>query len=134
MDTNEPSYRDGKNLVDDIDGFDNKVVKCIYEAFISILQLRNKPELPRTYDEQEQRNGDYIFSPAIVDGEQFDSRKDYDNKVTPKDADANGAYHIALKGLLYLKKLSAKKKAQKELSMTVAEWLKFVQNKEYMDK
>ena len=46
---------------------------------------------------------DYIISPVKAnDGTFFDSReetKKEDYAIFPKDADANGAYHIALKGL-----------------------------------
>ncbi|MBO5423037.1 MAG: type V CRISPR-associated protein Cas12a/Cpf1, partial [Fibrobacteraceae bacterium] len=51
---------------------------------------------------------DYIISPVkSEDGTFFDSReegKKEHNATLPKDADANGAYHIALKGLSLLKR------------------------------
>ena len=42
-------------------------------------------------------NEDYILSPILKNGEFFDSRNSKENM--PLDGDANGAYHIALKGL-----------------------------------
>jgi len=48
--------------------------------------------------EKGDKEQDYILSPVADDkGRFFDSRKAGDDM--PKDADANGAYHIAMKGL-----------------------------------
>lgn len=49
---------------------------------------------------------DYLISPVMnAKGEFYDSRKADD--TLPKDADANGAYHIAKKGLMWLKQIKA---------------------------
>jgi CRISPR-associated protein Cpf1 len=138
LEENNIIYKDERNLVTDIDKMGNDIIKGIYYSFRYILQLRNERKL-ESYDEEELRNSDYIFSPAIVDGIQFDSRKDYGSTKYPVDSDANGAYHIALKGLICLKKISEKASAdgyivEKNFDITVAEWLKFIQNKEYIDK
>ena len=45
---------------------------------------------------------DYILSPVLKDGKFFDSRKAQSGM--PVDGDANGAYHIALKGLRLITK------------------------------
>ncbi|MCX7877996.1 MAG: type V CRISPR-associated protein Cas12a/Cpf1 [Ignavibacteria bacterium] len=75
---------------------------------------------------------DYILSPVEPF---FDSRK-ADDKL-PQNADANGAYHIALKGLLLLNRLNEKgpeefektKKSKDGKSQWLphSEWLEFVQ-------
>ena len=75
----------------------------------------------------------------ILTGTFFDSReegKKEHNATLPKDADANGAYHIALKGLSLLKRFDvADEKSLKKFDMKIsnADWFKFVQEKEYKD-
>lgn len=135
---NDISYSDERNLVNDIATMDNTVIKGIYEIFRIILLIRNSRAIDSD-DPQDMRNSDYIYSPAIADGRQFDSRENYEDckRTFPIDADANGAYHIALKGLMYLRKISDKAlndgtMDEKELNITVQEWLRFVQNKEYL--
>ena len=54
----------------------------------------------------------------------------------PRDADANGAYHIALKGLQYILRMRKAEQNGEELDkvkLTVGntQWLEFVQNKAY---
>ncbi len=78
---------------------------------------------------------DFILSPVADDkGVFFDSR-DYENMENPplpQDADANGAYHIALKGLWVVKQIqhSESDKLDKvKLAITNKEWLNFAQNK-----
>lgn len=95
--------------------------------FKLILQMRNSNA--RTEE-------DYIISPVKApDGTFFDSREESRNeKVLPKDADANGAYHIALKGLYLLKRFDvADEKSLKKFDMRIsnADWFKFVQEKNY---
>ncbi|MCD7780856.1 MAG: hypothetical protein LUH05_09325, partial [Candidatus Gastranaerophilales bacterium] len=71
---------------------------------------------------------DYIISPVKgKDGNFYDSRKC--GIDLPKDADANGAYNIARKGLMLVNQLKAadnKKKINYKISNQ--EWLNFVQN------
>lgn len=93
------------------------------------LQMRNS---------NAQTEEDYIISPVKADdGTFFDSREESkkgDNATLPKDADANGAYHIALKGLSLLKRFDvADEKSLKKFDMKIsnADWFKFVQEKNY---
>ena len=60
----------------------------------------------------------------------FDSRDENYNNL-PKNADANGAYHIALKGLLLLKERINKNADKVDLKISHEDWFKFVQTKEY---
>mgnify|MGYP007057728398 CR=1 FL=1 len=95
--------------------------------FKLILQMRNSNA--RTEE-------DYVISPVkSPDGTFFDSREESRNeKVLPKDADANGAYHIALKGLYLLKRFDvADEKSLKKFDMRIsnADWFKFIQEKNY---
>ena len=101
----------------------------LFYSFKLILQMRNS---------NAQTEEDYIISPVKApDGTFFDSREEErngDDARFPKDADANGAYHIALKGLSLLKRFDkAEEKELKKIDMKIsnADWFKFVQEKEY---
>ena len=81
---------------------------------------------------------DYIISPVMSEsGNFFDSREQEklgNNAKLPKDADANGAYHIALKGLYLLKAFDKTPEDQlKKVDMKIsnADWFRFAQEKEY---
>ena len=76
---------------------------------------------------------DYLLSPvADENGHFFDSRKGISS--LPIDADANGAYNIARKGLWVVRKIR-KTSANEKLSLTVTnkEWLQFAQSKPYLN-
>lgn len=72
-----------------------------YRLFKLCLQLRNS---------NSKKGDDYIISPVMdEDGNFFDSREEQKNgegAKLPIDADANGAYHIALKGLLLIERIN----------------------------
>ncbi len=74
---------------------------------------------------------DFILSPvADSNGLFFDSRNAGD--LLPRDADANGAYHIALKGLWNLQKIREWDDQKKlNLAMKNEDWLTFIQTKPY---
>lgn len=70
---------------------------------------------------------DFILSPVKNSkGEFFKSNDDANGKL-PADADANGAYHIALKGLYLLEKVFAEGK--KEMKIEHKEWFEFAQKR-----
>lgn len=86
-------------------------------AFEKILQMRNS--IPNT-DE------DYLVSPVMnKNGEFYDSRSC--NETLPKNADANGAYHIALKGLYLIKNVFDA--GGKDLKIPHEKWFEFVQSR-----
>ena len=70
---------------------------------------------------------DYMVSPVKnKDGNFFDSR--VGNESWPADADANGAYNIARKGLWLMNKIRETKSGEKvKLAMTNADWLNYAQ-------
>lgn len=70
---------------------------------------------------------DYILSPV---GDFFDSRTG--EKLLPNNGDANGAYHIAMKGLMLLKRINVLE-AGGTIDMNIKnnDWLNFVQNREF---
>lgn len=104
----------------------NQTDKAFFVALLGALrltlQLRNS---------RKSTGEDFLFSPiADENGRFFDSRKANDNE--PKDADANGAYHIALKGLWVLDTIRNTEEGKNpKLAITNKEWLSFAQAKPF---
>lgn len=91
----------------------------VFYAFDKTLQMRNS----RTGSDV-----DYIESPVLNDsGSFFDSRTVDADRSMPQDADANGAYHIALKGLLLLTDMIDRDGTIKRIEHK--DWFEFVQNR-----
>lgn len=89
--------------------------KSVFYAFERTLQMRNS---------RASTNEDYIESPVLnKDGEFFDSRKA--DASLPHDADANGAYHIALKGICALSAM----KDGKMQKLDHKDWFMFAQRR-----
>lgn len=76
---------------------------------------------------------DYLVSPvADEDGVFFDSRTC--NKNLPENADANGAYNIARKGLWVARQIRKVQDASKvKIDVSNKEWLQFAQTKPYLN-
>lgn len=77
---------------------------------------------------------DYLLSPvADEQGHFYDSRQQVD--TLPKDADANGAYNIARKGLWAIRKIQLTAEDEHlNLAISNKEWLQFAQQKPYLDE
>jgi CRISPR-associated protein Cpf1 len=74
---------------------------------------------------------DYIISPVADEKGNFYLSSKCD-KSLPQDADANGAYNIARKGIMIVERIKASKKGEKlDLAISNKDWLKFAQNKPY---
>ena len=76
---------------------------------------------------------DYLLSPVADEtGHFFDSREGFD--TLPNNADANGAYNIARKGLWIIRKIQETTENEKpSLAITNKEWLHFAQTKPYLN-
>lgn len=98
----------------------------LLRSFNSTLQMRNS--IPNS-------EIDYLISPVKAeDGTFFDSREQLvlgENAKLPIDADANGAYHIALKGLFLLQNDFNRNEKGVIQNISNADWFRFVQEKEY---
>ncbi|MEE0879314.1 MAG: type V CRISPR-associated protein Cas12a/Cpf1 [Treponemataceae bacterium] len=105
-----------------------KFFDTLLRMFNATLQMRNS--IPNT-------EIDYLISPVkSEDGTFFDSREELkkgENAKLPIDADANGAYHIALKGLYLLENDFKRNDKGVIQNISNADWFKFVQEKEYKD-
>jgi CRISPR-associated protein Cpf1 len=114
---NNISFEDCRNIKEQIcSKTDKDFFERLLYLFRSTLQLRN------TNSKNEE---DFILS-CVKDesGDFFDSRKAKNDE--PKNSDANGAYHIGLKGLLTIKKI---KNGEENIRVDKNEYLDFVINK-----
>ena len=128
------------NFIDQIQAVQAERENCafydgLYRSFTAILQMRNS--VPNSSKEED----DYLISPVMAeDGSFYDSREEAEKGKTadgkwisklPVDADANGAYHIALKGLYLLKNnFNLNDKGYIE-NISNSDWFKFAQEKDY---
>lgn len=115
-------YGDGKCIKQQITSIDNKTFfEKLLHLFKLTLQMRNS---------KTGTDIDYLISPVMNEsGEFYDSRNA--DASLPKDADANGAYHIAKKGLWILKQINQYQGDDwKKLKLAISnkDWLNFVQN------
>ena len=124
-------WKNEKNLISSIyavnaEKNNAKLFDELLKAFNATLQMRNS--IPNT-------EIDYLISPVMAnDGTFFDSREQAKlgkNAKLPIDADANGAYHIALKGLFLLQNDFNRNEKGQIQNITNAQWFKFVQGKEF---
>lgn len=101
---------------------DAQFFKDLLNLMKLLLQMRNSV----TNSEE-----DYLLSPvADENGHFFDSREGISS--LPIDADANGAYNIARKGLWVIRKIQETQEGEKpSLNITNKEWLQFAQTKPY---
>lgn len=122
------NWRDGHDLRQDI--IDYEIVQHIFEIFRLTVQMRN------SLSELEDRDYDRLISPVLNENNIFyDSAKAGD--ALPKDADANGAYCIALKGLYEIKQITENWKedgkfSRDRLKISNKDWFDFIQNKRYL--
>lgn len=119
---NDLIYGDGNCIKNQIILHDKKE---FFEGLLHLLKLTLQMRNSITNSEV-----DYLISPVKNNkGEFYDSRK-ADNTL-PKDADANGAYHIAKKGLQWVEQIQefdGKDWKKLNLDKTNKGWLQYVQN------
>lgn len=113
------------DLSDIKNGIKNQTEKKFFDSLIGLfkltLQMRNSVT---------NTNIDYILSPVKdKNGNFYDSRKNFE--TLPKDADANGAYNIARKGLMLIDQIKEAEDLSKlKLApITNEQWLTYVQEK-----
>lgn len=105
----------------------NQTDKKFFEGLLHLLHLTLQMRNSITGTET-----DYLISPvADENGKFYDSRTCGDD--LPQNADANGAYNIARKGLWVAQQIRENDgKKYPRLTMTNKEWLNFAQNKPYL--
>ena len=122
---NEDNFIDSVHIIQ-AEKSNAKFFDTLLRMFNATLQMRNS--IPNT-------EIDYLISPVkSEDGTFFDSREELkkgENVKLPIDADANGAYHIALKGLYLLENDFNRNDKGVIQNISNADWFKFVQEKNY---
>lgn len=117
-------YTSENDILKDVIGLETyteKLIKKLFYSFKESIQMRNSN--PKTGE-------DYILSPVKNKHGLFYDSRNVSNKTLPVDADANGAYHIALKGLFILQNIPENFQNLKKVSLPKiehSEWLNFVQ-------
>ena len=109
-------YETGKDILPAIlQQDDAKLTDAFFDVFRLALQMRNTSA----------ETGEDYFNSAVRDysGRCFDSRRA--EPEMPLEADANDAYHIALKGLFVLEKL----RKGENIGIKNTEWLRYVQQR-----
>ncbi|MCL2031953.1 MAG: type V CRISPR-associated protein Cas12a/Cpf1 [Methanomassiliicoccaceae archaeon] len=113
-------YDDGSDIRDKItQSGDNNLINTVYHSFMDTIKMRNKDG-----------RIDYIISPVKNrNGEFF--RSDYKHRDFPVDADANGAYHIALKGELLMRMIGKTydSNSDKMPKLEHKDWFEFMQTR-----
>ena len=107
---NNIDFENGNNLISLLN---DKIYKKLLDIFKNILQMRNSSE-----------SEDYIISPVKDKNEKF-----FDSRISEKihDGDSNGAYNIAMKGLMILK-MNNDNAESKKFFISNQEWFKFMQD------
>ena len=117
-------YAGGENIA-------SKITDVADKQFLSTLlfYLRMVLKMRYTVSGTENEN-DFILSPVeYAPGKFFDSREAA--ATEPMNADANGAYHIALKGLMTIRGIENGNLHNFGKGGENAAWFKFMQNQEY---
>ena len=114
-------FSDGDNLLPQIQEMDK--IDRLGWLFRRMIELRNS----RVGTDE-----DYILSPVLnSDSSFFDSRLSSDVEeggvIMPIDADANGAYHIALKGLQLVESLEENDGVLKVPALKNSDWVNWIQ-------
>ena len=132
------NYTKEKNLTDLISNQnESSFFKKLIFYLKTLLSLRNsytenevKEFMKKEGDNLNLNNYDYILSPVEKNGVFFDSRNSTDK--LPKDADANGAYNIGIKGLMIIDKIKKTLEDKKvDLKISKEDYLNFIIKKNH---
>lgn len=114
-----------KDVIRNLEGKRRKYLEPLMQFMRLLLQLRNS---------KAGTDEDYILSPvADENGVFYDSRSCGDQ--LPENADANGAYNIARKGLMLIRQIKeAKELGKVKYDISDKAWLNFAQQKPYKNE
>ncbi len=112
------------NIKEQINQLPDNKQKVFYERFMYLLRLTLQMRNSNPHEDL-----DYIVSPVKNSkGNFFNSLNE--DETLPKDADANGAYNIALKGLWAIEQIQTAGEGEKlKLAISNKEWLRFIQER-----
>jgi len=112
-----------KNNTDIKDAIAGQTDKAFYERLLHLLKLTLQMRNSITGTDI-----DYLVSPVANDKDSFYDSRTADETL-PKNADANGAYNIARKGLWVVEQIAQAPDLKKvKLAISNKEWLSFAQN------
>lgn len=125
---------DCENLIKEIEDKKDSLNSDFFNEFIKYFKLTVQLRNSKTGSTNPE--DDYLISPvANKNGEFYDSRNYIgENAVLPKDADANGAYNIARKGLYVVEQIKSVKTDEElkkvKINMSNKEWLEYAQKQD----
>lgn len=121
-------YSSGEDLRDKICSVkETKFFERLFFIFNLILKVRNDLK-----NDKDSTMNDVIISPIMNSkGYFYDSSNRISCEGLPDNGDANGAYHIALKGLMILQRNNELEDSSMELNQIIKneEWFNFIQNR-----
>lgn len=121
-------YSSGEDLRDKICSVkDTKFFEILFFLFNLILKVRNDLK-----NDKDGTMNDVIISPIMNSkGYFYDSSNRISCEGLPDNGDANGAYHIALKGLMILQRNNELEDSSMKLNQIIKneEWFNFIQNR-----
>ena len=111
-----------KDAIHNLEGKRRKYLEPLMQFMKLLLQLRNSRKNPEE---------DYILSPVADENGVFYDSRSCGNQL-PENADANGAYNIARKGLMLIRQIKEAKELGKiKFDISNKAWLNFAQQKPY---
>lgn len=117
LERNEIPFLDGQELKDSIVNSGQKVIDVAFRSFMDSLRMRFTDWTSDNIKSPVKNNGGYYYISGETGG-------------FPKDADANGAFNIALKGKLSLEKIDDDSERNCIIStVTSPEWIRYVQKR-----
>lgn len=121
-------YSSGEDLRDKICSVkETKFFERLFFIFNLILKVRNDLK-----NDKDGTMNDVIISPIMNSkGYFYDSSNRISSEELPDNGDANGAYHIALKGLMILQRNNELEDSSMKLNQIIKneEWFNFIQNR-----
>lgn len=123
-----------ENLIKEIQNKKETLELKFFAKFIKLFKLT--VQLRNSKTGSTLKKDDYLVSPvANKNGEFYDSRNfSGENSRLPQDADANGAYNIARKGLFVVDQIKSAKSDEElkkvKFSMSNKEWLEYTQKQD----
>ena len=135
LDSYRIDYMEGQDVLEQIMNLDDREIKAVCKEVKNLIKLIT--QMRNSKSDNEDPDYDKIVSPVLNDDNKFFDSSDNSNGKYPENADANGAYCIALKGLYEVKKIRENWSdlmdfPRETLKIKHYDWFDFIQNKRYL--
>lgn len=135
LDSYRIDYMEGQDVLEQIMNLDDREIKAVCKEVKNLIKLIT--QMRNSKSDNEDPDYDKIVSPVLNDNNKFFDSSDNSNGKYPENADANGAYCIALKGLYEVRKIrenwsDSMDFPRETLKIKHYDWFDFVQNKRYL--